>query len=396
MIGNLLFNKRIIGFMLLLLQFLSISAYDFEVNGIYYNVLDLNNLECEVTSGDQKYEGSITIPSKVEFGPKTFTVRKIGDEAFYLCQKMTDVKIPESIKYIGNNAFQNCDSMESIIIPDSVLSIGKEAFSWATKLKRVSIGDAVTEIGDDAFYNCVSINELKVGKSVKNIGRSAFAQCESLKNVILPNSVETIGEGAFYQCSALNKVELGNGLKELKCGTFYLCNNLIQIRIPGSVERIIGYRLFDDSSVPFTELRYLSLPRSNKELVLGEYGYDDVFITGESNSKEQYYPTGDQWISGVTTIYINRRLNSDIKLPNLSFLSIGKDIKKVQIKDLQNCDKLKTIICDAPDPPVLPECSTKQYLNVVVEVPQDYLEKYKEAPVWKNFWNLKGYRPTKE
>ena len=41
---------------------ISASAYDVEVDGIYYNLISEGNV-AEVTKGDNKYSGDITIPS---------------------------------------------------------------------------------------------------------------------------------------------------------------------------------------------------------------------------------------------------------------------------------------------------------------------------------------------
>ena len=43
---------------------ISASAYDVEVDGIYYNLISKVNA-AEVTKGDEKYSGSITIPSRI-------------------------------------------------------------------------------------------------------------------------------------------------------------------------------------------------------------------------------------------------------------------------------------------------------------------------------------------
>ena len=62
-------NKRFTALMttLILSVFFSISAsaYDVEVDGIYYNLISKGNI-AEVTKGDNKYEGDITIPSSIK------------------------------------------------------------------------------------------------------------------------------------------------------------------------------------------------------------------------------------------------------------------------------------------------------------------------------------------
>ena len=52
---------------LILSVFFSIdaSAYDVVVDGIYYNLIPKGNV-AEVTQGDNKYEGDITIPSSIK------------------------------------------------------------------------------------------------------------------------------------------------------------------------------------------------------------------------------------------------------------------------------------------------------------------------------------------
>ncbi|MDE5888164.1 MAG: leucine-rich repeat domain-containing protein, partial [Muribaculaceae bacterium] len=90
------------------LSFFSASAYDFEVNGIYYTVTDLPNLECEVVSGDTEYEGEVIIPSTVTFNSKTLTVVGIVYGAFSGCSSLTSVTIPDSVTSIRNSAFYGC------------------------------------------------------------------------------------------------------------------------------------------------------------------------------------------------------------------------------------------------------------------------------------------------
>ncbi len=107
---------------------------------------------------------------------------------------------------IGARAFYSCDSLKSITIPNSVTTIGNIAFSDCTSLTSITIPNSVTTIGGGAFYHCYSLTSITIPNSVTTIGRFAFCHCDSLTSITIPNSVTTIGDGAFYYCESLTDV----------------------------------------------------------------------------------------------------------------------------------------------------------------------------------------------
>ncbi len=76
----------------MLLTLLQANAYDFKVDGFYYNLVSLTELTCEVTSGDEKYEGDLTIPSEVVYNGRTLSVVGIGESAFEGCDQLTSIR----------------------------------------------------------------------------------------------------------------------------------------------------------------------------------------------------------------------------------------------------------------------------------------------------------------
>ena len=176
--------KHLYKLSLLLLALLlpaTVLAYDFEVDGIYYNI---NGTEATVTyqqyvnySFKSDYTGSVTIPATVTYGSTTYSVTSIGDHAFFLCKSLTNVTIPNSVTSIGNLAFYCCIGLTSITIPNSVVTIG-----------------------DGAFQGCTGLTSLVIPNSVTSIGDEAFSWCEGLTSITIPNSVTFIGSGTFNDC----------------------------------------------------------------------------------------------------------------------------------------------------------------------------------------------------
>ena len=64
-------------------------------------------------------------------------IKFIGDWAFWDCNGLTSINIPNSVTSIGEWAFMQCSSLTSINIPNSVTSIKHYAFSGCINLASV-------------------------------------------------------------------------------------------------------------------------------------------------------------------------------------------------------------------------------------------------------------------
>ena len=196
-------KKLITIFFLLALPLLA-SAYDVEVDGIYYNLIPEKN-EAEVTY--QKYEnsiyvsdysGSVNIPEKFTYEGEEYFVTSIGNFAFWGCSDLTSLDIPNSVTSIENYAFCYCSGLTSVSIPNSVTSIGICVFYGCSDLTSVSIPNSVTSIGNRAFYGCTGLTSVTIGSSVRYIYEKAFAECNKLEEVYcLAENVPTTNTNAF-------------------------------------------------------------------------------------------------------------------------------------------------------------------------------------------------------
>ena len=106
-VGKTIMNKRFTALMttLILSVFFSISAsaYDVEVDGIYYLTPKKN--VAIVTTGDKEYSGDITIPSSIKVNDLEYTVKEIKEYTFRGCRSLTSVTIPNSVTSIAKGTF---------------------------------------------------------------------------------------------------------------------------------------------------------------------------------------------------------------------------------------------------------------------------------------------------
>ena len=167
-------------------------AHDFEVDSIYYNITDATNKTVAVTysgssynSVTNEYTGSVVIPESVSYNGKVYSVTSIGNSAFYNCDGLTSVTIPNSVTSIGDSAFSGCSGLTRADIVDGVKSIGLSAFAGCNKLEEVYISNTIESIGEMAFSGCTNIFEIWVGSKKAIAGNENIFSEDTYNNALL-------------------------------------------------------------------------------------------------------------------------------------------------------------------------------------------------------------------
>lgn len=228
----------------------TVSAHDFEVDGIYYSITSSTDLTVSVTfkgsdATSAVYNGSISLPNVVEYNGNTYSVTGIASRAFSDCYNIVDIAIPNTVINIDSYAFKNCTSLTDITIPNSVTSIGQSAFSGCSNLTRITIPNSVTSIGSEAFSGCSNLpveNNIRYADSwavevtdskqasytlrTNTVGLISvlFKNCQNMINIEIPNKVRFIGNSAFYGCCDLTEISLPNSVTNIGGAAFYGCN----------------------------------------------------------------------------------------------------------------------------------------------------------------------------
>lgn len=203
---------------------ISVFAYDFEVNNVFYTVLSVPELTVSVAASPDKYQGTITIPQTVEWSGRCFNVISIDSEAFYDCSGLKEIYIPRGIKTINSDAFSRTN-IEKVHLDDIE--------SWL----NVTIKNSGRAYGHPAE------------SSPFNNGASLCIGGELIENLIIPEGIETLNNN-FSGCGSIRKVTLPESCSYLD-ESFAQCKNLETIDPKGANITIGGYTFSGCDKVNF-------------------------------------------------------------------------------------------------------------------------------------------------
>lgn len=155
-----------------------------------------------VSTSEVQYDGKVFVEAVFEDETKMYfvilsptEVAVVSGEFYYqddpslAYMYRREVMIPERITHLGNiysvitiayKAFYRCNLVTSVYIPNSVTSIDEYLHLYG------------------AFAGCLNLVEIKMSENIQYIGPSAFNGCDALTDIFLPSSITKIEDGAYW------------------------------------------------------------------------------------------------------------------------------------------------------------------------------------------------------
>ena len=298
---------------------------------------------------DYLIQAQDTIESTCTIKPGT---KVIADSAFYHCENLCRVILPDSVISIGKSAFESCENLCSVTIPGSVASVGERAFEACLNLSDITIPDSVISIGERAFKSCWSLSSIAIPDSVSDIGIWAFYNTgyyydetnweKSWEGDVLylgnhlieakplsgaytvKNGTKTIASGAFRCNNGLLSITIPDSVTSIGDKAFWFCDNLSEIILPDSITSI-GADAFDSTAYANDEVNW-----NENMLYLGNYlieiNYNDSDVYNVKSSTKVI----------ADDVFSNCKNPSSITIPS-SVIHIGEG-NNIVTKQTHNID----------------------------------------------------------
>lgn len=336
----------------------------------------------------------------------------IGASAFSGCTKLGEIVLPDNIAYIGSYAFDNTlwfnnlsdgpvylssilytykgemPENTTITVKDGTTMICERAFSSQYNLKGITLPHSIANIGDDAF-SYSGLKSFEIPASVDTIPVGLLNNCRNLKNLIIPSGVDFVNSRAFANCDSLESIHIADAETPLVWEGYHLAYTDMYggMYFPMAPE---GWG-FPDS---YPKSLYLGRDMESPTLV-----YD----MGYGEREYGMYLPGLFHTDSLRTLTIGK----DVTTLNLSTMPLYPEWNE-KYEFWGYTTPLREITCLATVPPTFPVDAygdvrdpfihpdadewAVDFIKAVIplSVPQEAVEAYKNADVWKGFYTIQG------
>ncbi len=264
----------------------------------------------------------------------------IGSKAFQNCSYVTEMTIPDSVRFVGDSAFSG-SGLKSLHVENDMPVI-PNSLCASTALTNITFAhpEFIREIGSSAFKS-TPIDEpifnswgTADGYEDLTVGASAYEGCTAMTEIMMSDNVLYVEKSAFKGDTKVTKVSFGVNTLYADQQSFSGCSSLSDLTF-NSVLNSLGGSAFSNCT---SLVSVIDLPES-----LGDW---------EPEDKSQGMGFGDGVFQGCTALETVRLPESLTRVPKATFKGCkslrtvyesGK-IVKIKAEAFANCSNLLQVV----------------------------------------------------
>ena len=298
-------------------------------------------------------------------------IHTIGEFAFYWAPLLGDLIIPEGVETIGFGAFMRCGMRGSLSLPSTLKRIDGDAFAFNGLTGELRLPEGVdfsSEITYGCFAGCNFEGNIYLPASLTTIPNMSFPKMTG--TIIIPPAVTKVCNFGSIGCT---QVEFHDGVIDIEGGAFIGSQLSGELVLPPNLKSI-GGRAFES-----TKITKIIFPESLR-----------IMEDGGGLFANCTYLTGTVELPpNVARIPVGCFYDCN----SITGLIIPEGVDVIDVSAFENCYSLNSIVCEDEEPPYVCEGAFRGVPkdNFTIEVPKDCVEKYREAPGWKEFKRIAEY-----
>jgi|GEM_PF-2931156 len=147
----------------------------------------------EITSIEDCAFAGLTELTSVDLSATT--IPEVSEKAFAFCESLTEVKLPATVATIDKSAFLKCGNLAGLDFKSlsSLKEINDYAFFRCNAITTLEMPENLTHIRVMAFANCEGLTTIVTNERNVSIGNNAFYDCPAITTVTF-NNADTFGK----------------------------------------------------------------------------------------------------------------------------------------------------------------------------------------------------------
>lgn len=320
-------------------------------------------------TGASNYGPEVVVPEKVYDGETVYTVNYLYN-TFKDSKVITKVILPKDSITI-ETAFSNCYNLAEVVNSQYITKCYMGAFEY-TSLTSIDLSNCKYVGGFDSSKKLKTV----ILKACNTIEQRAFVNCTNLVSLGETASITSIGSEAFNGCESLSSIDLSNCSSWPYASIFGNCKNLKEIKLPSTLTEIPNYLFCGCTGL--TSFDFTNITKIGSSAFEGT-GLTSVVIPASVKDIADNTFKNCNNLKSVDLGNINSIGSSAFEGSNIDSLTIPATISSIGYNAFP---EINYITINATK---VPSLGSSFGQNVVVLVPEEALNAYKTADVWKDF-----------